>query len=61
MEQEDNVKRRVVECHRLTRKVYEALEKDLGKPYPASNGDTAYALGIQRVLFELRQGIVVDE
>ena len=60
MEQADNVERRVVEVHRLSRKVYEELEKMCGPPFPASNGDTGYALGIQRVLFELRKGIVVE-
>lgn len=59
MEQADNVLP-VREIVRLEQHVYEALEKQLGKPFPATNGDTAYALGIQRVLYELRQGFVVN-
>lgn len=52
---------KVVTVTRLTRQVYEALEKEVGKPYPDSQGNTAYALGIQRVLYELRKGIVLDD
>lgn len=60
MEQPDNVLP-VQTVVRLKQHVYEALEKSLGAPFPASNGDTAYALGIQRVLYELRKGIVVND
>ena len=55
----DNVQVRTVT--RLTKQVYEALEEACGKPYPDSQGNTAYALGIQRVLYELRKGIVIDD
>lgn len=52
---------RVVTVTRLTKQVYEALEKQCGTPYPDSSGNTAYALGVQRVLWELRKGVVVDD
>lgn len=46
---------------RLRKDVYEKLEKECGLPYPDAQGNTAYALGVQRVLYELRKGIVVDD
>ena len=52
---------RVKTVTRLTKQVYEALEEQCGKPYPDSHGNTAYALGVQRVLYELRKGIVIDD
>lgn len=54
---------KVITVYRLDKEVYDILEKQLGHIQVGSSSnvhDVAYQLGIQKVLQELRKGIVIE-